>query len=202
MPSIRILGGRHKQKSIQSPHHDGLRPTTHRVRQTAFDILLHRFYVERIGKTDPFSGLRILDICAGLGGYGFEALSRGAEQITFIEQSAHLAKQLSDVVRSWNGLDRVLVWNQAWPMLLPIGHAPYDVLFLDPPYAQEEAVMTAMIQACQSWMTDQSLLIVETDRTLSPVAGWPIVFVRTIGQKTLSFLKKGDMSVETTPDAC
>jgi len=190
MPIIRILGGRHKQKMLQSPPHEGLRPTTHRVRQTAFDILLHRFHTDRIGQKDPFSGLRILDICAGLGGYGFEALSRGAEHVTFIEQSPPLAKQLSDVIRSWSGINGVQVLNHAWPMTLPVGHAPYDVLFLDPPYAQEERKMNEMILTCRSWMANHGVLIIETDRILPNIEGWPILFNRCIGKKNLSFFKK------------
>jgi 16S rRNA (guanine966-N2)-methyltransferase len=203
MPSIRILGGNHKQKSIQLPHHEGLRPTSHRVRQTAFDILVHRFYKERIGQNETFSGLRILDICAGLGGYGFEALSRGAHYVTFIEQAPSLAKQLSNVAGAWNVSDRVRVFSNAWPMPLGPGHQPYDILFFDPPYGQEDAAMIRMIGACAPWMIPTGILLVESNHALPEIEGFSCVFVRTIGKKHLSFLQLivEEPSAEEDPQA-
>lgn len=165
MPIIRILGGVHKQKSIQCPQQEGLRPTAHRVRQSAFDILIHRFYKERIGEELPLEGLRLLDVCAGLGGYGFEGLSRGAEYVSFVEQSPILAKHLSTVARSWKSIDRVRVFNHSWPMPLGPGHMPYDVIFLDPPYGKDEATMEIMVRACAPWLVDQGILVVESNRS-------------------------------------
>jgi len=194
MPSIRILGGVHKQRTIQSPDHPSLRPTAHRVRQTAFDILVHRFYKERIGIQQPWSGLRVLDICAGLGGYGFEALSRGADYVSFVEQVPTLAKQLSAIARSWNVLDRVRVFNHSWPLALGPGHLPYDVIFLDPPYDQDDAAMGSMIQACAPWLLPTGMIVVESNRTMSELLpenqGFVCVFTRSVGQKHLSFLQK------------
>jgi 16S rRNA (guanine966-N2)-methyltransferase len=194
MPSIRILGGVHKQRTIQSPEHPSLRPTAHRVRQTAFDILVHRFYKERIGAQQPFSGLRVLDVCAGLGGYGFEALSRGADYVSFVEQVPALAKQLSAIARSWNVLDRVRVFNHSWPLALGPGHLPYDVIFLDPPYDQDDAALLTMIQGCTPWLLPSGLIVVESNRMMSellPEQGYFVcVFTRSVGQKHLSFLQK------------
>jgi 16S rRNA (guanine966-N2)-methyltransferase len=193
MPSIRILGGDNKNAVIHFPHHEGLRPTMHRVRQSAFDMLIHRFYSQHIGQSHTCVGLRILDICAGLGGYGFEALSRGAAHVTFIEQIPTLAKHLSLVARSWNMADRVRVLNHSWPQAPMPGDrdaASYDVAFFDPPYGQENAAMVAMIEACGPWIKAGGFLMVESNGPLTEPAGLSLIFLRTIGKKHLSFFQK------------
>lgn len=202
MPSIRILGGTHKQRTIAIPHCEGLRPTAHRLRQSAFDILVHRFHTERIGQDTPWSGLRVLDVCAGLGGYGFEALSRGADHVTFIEHTPSLAKNLSSVGRSWNVSDRVHVLNHAWPMPPLAGHSLHDVVFLDPPYDQSDSVMAEMISACASWMNPTGILLVESDRFFQNISGFSCIFHRSMGKKTLSFWQISSPSLqdEITPD--
>ena len=187
MPSIRILGGIHKQRTIAIPHCDGLRPTAHRLRQTAFDILMHRFYAEHMGQDHPWAGLRILDVCAGLGGYGFEALSRGADHVTFIEQNPVLAKNLTLVARSWNVSRHISVLNHAWPMKPMDGVALKDIIFLDPPYHQTDTVMSTMISACAAWIQPQGILVVESDRILDNIRDFSCLLSRSIGKKQLSF---------------
>ena len=192
MPSIRILGGTHKQRTITIPHCEGLRPTAHRLRQSAFDILVHRFHTNRIGQENPWSGLRVLDVCAGMGGYGFEALSRGADHVTFIEQTPPLAKNILAVAKSWNVHDRVLVLNRHWPMDVLAGHPLYDVIFLDPPYDQSNTVMSAMISACASWLNPDGILLVESDKMFEDIPDFTCVFHRIMGKKQLSFWQKSE----------
>jgi 16S rRNA (guanine966-N2)-methyltransferase len=191
MPSIRILGGDHKNTSIHFPHHEGLRPTMHRVRQSAFDMVIHRFYSHQIGQNHTFTGLRILDICAGLGGYGFEALSRGAQHVTFIEQDPNLAKHISLVAQSWNMADRMHVLNRPWPIQASIGAAnSIDIAFFDPPYDQEPVLMAQMIESCAVWIKPEGLLMVESNGPLPELTTFSLVFLRTIGKKHISFLQK------------
>ncbi len=190
MPSIRILGGIHKQRTIAIPHCEGLRPTAHRLRQSAFDILVHRFHKNRIGQDNPWSGLRVLDVCAGLGGYGFEALSRGADHATFIEQTPTLAKHIVAVAKSWNIHNRVVVLNRHWPMDVLAGHPLYDVIFLDPPYDQSNTVMSAMISACAAWIKPDGILLVESDKMFEHISDFTCIFHRAMGKKQLSFWQK------------
>jgi 16S rRNA (guanine(966)-N(2))-methyltransferase RsmD len=143
---IRIIAGQAKGRRLQSPAGALSRPTGARVRQTLFDILAPRL-----------PGCRFLDACAGSGGIGLEALSRGAARVVLVELAAAAVDSIKQNARLLAGLGGdVLVLRQdariALPALAERGQL-FDVIYLDPPYASDlyepllEAVSSARLLA-------------------------------------------------------
>jgi 16S rRNA (guanine966-N2)-methyltransferase len=122
LSSLRIIGGQWKRRIILFVAVDGLRPTPDRVRETVFNWL--QFEIQ---------GKRCLDAFAGSGALGVEALSRGASECVFIEKNALQAKQLQQTLTELGKPTPVLIGDTL--QLLAQQQTPFDVVFLDPPYA-------------------------------------------------------------------
>ena len=157
---VRIIGGQFKRRLVSFIDADGLRPTPDRLRETLFNWLLADIH-----------GARVLDSCAGSGVLGFEALSRGAAHCTFIEMNnaqvkrlEHSAQQLkinSDTYKIIGGAaENILNQNQSF-------NAPFDIVFIDPPYAQDlwQPILTALIE--RQLIDTTSLIYLEADVDLS-----------------------------------
>lgn len=157
---VRIIGGQFKRRSVSFIDAEGLRPTPDRLRETLFNWLIADIH-----------DAQVLDSCAGSGVLGFEALSRGAAHTTFIEinpaQSNMLrqsAEQLRLATNSYQIIqgtaEQVLTQNQTLPH-------HFDIVFIDPPYAQDlwQPILTALIK--QSLITTETLIYLEADKDLT-----------------------------------
>ena len=157
--SVRIIGGHLKRRSVDFIDAEGLRPTPDRMRETLFNWLLAYIH-----------GASVLDSCAGSGALGFEALSRGAAHCTFIEANPSQAQRLSTNAKLLH-LDpdaySVLV-GRAEQLLTQhnVAH-PFNLVFIDPPYAQDlwQPILTALIT--QSLITLDTLIYLEADKDLT-----------------------------------
>jgi len=121
---VRIIGGTWRGRKLRFPPGiPGLRPTPDRVRETLFNWL-----------RDDVPGGRCLDLYAGSGALGFEALSRGAREVVFVDQESRVCRYLIETLaRLGSANGRVLCADAQ--SFLNADHAPFDVIFLDPPYA-------------------------------------------------------------------
>lgn len=122
---IRIIGGLYRGKKLQFPDVDGLRPTPDRVRETLFNWLMHQI-----------RDARCLDAFAGSGALGLEAFSRGAAQVVLIEQSPQAHANLQKIINSFNSPTLKLVKTDA-RQYLQSSKEQFDIIFLDPPFAQD-----------------------------------------------------------------
>jgi 16S rRNA (guanine966-N2)-methyltransferase len=121
---LRIIGGRHRGRRLRFPPGVDIRPTPDRVRETLFNWLQPRIV-----------GARVLDLFAGSGALGLEALSRGAAHATFVEKDRRAAAAIDALVREWQEPDASVVCRDALSWLAGAEpSAPFDVVFLDPPY--------------------------------------------------------------------
>lgn len=120
---VRIIGGNYRGKKLSFPEIEGLRPTPDRIRETLFNWLMHEIH-----------DARCLDAFAGSGALGFEAFSRGASKVTFLEQSAKAYAYLKQMVNEFNSPKLKLLQADAKVYLQNLNEC-YDVVFLDPPYA-------------------------------------------------------------------
>jgi len=153
---MRIIGGDFKGRKLKTPHGLQVRPTSDRLRETLFNIIVNR--VENAG---------FLDICAGSGAVGIEALSRGADKVTFIERSPHAVAVIQanlDSIRAATGQRsiRVLKGNATNELvrLAKMGEH-FDLVFFDPPYESPiyEQVLTQLGRGIA--ISEKSIVIVE-----------------------------------------
>lgn len=122
--TIRIISGTHRSRRLPVLEFEGLRPTGDRVRETLFNWLqMH------------IAGRNVLDLCAGAGSLGFEAASRGASRVQMVESHPKVARQLSQIVRQFD-FPNVSIYLGMAQTYLSTSQDLYDVLFLDPPFAE------------------------------------------------------------------
>lgn len=122
--TLRIIGGEHRGRRLRFPNVKGLRPTADRVRETLFNWLQYEI-----------QGARVLDVFAGSGALGLEALSRGAHEVVFIEKTKLAANQLRDNVALLSAEGRACLHQTDALKWLTTLSKPFDVIFLDPPFA-------------------------------------------------------------------
>jgi 16S rRNA (guanine966-N2)-methyltransferase len=120
---LRIIGGRWRGRKLRFPADAAIRPTPDRVRETLFNWLQMEM-----------EGVRCLDLFAGSGALGLEALSRGAAHVTFVEQETTAARALQRLLGEWLAPDAVVKQMDALRFLGEPGQ-PFDIVFLDPPFA-------------------------------------------------------------------
>lgn len=155
---MRIVGGRHKGRTLIAPSGQVTRPTSDRVRETVFNILAHSI--------DNFnmSEVSVVDIFAGTGALGFEALSRGAKHATFIDFSR---KALDIVKKNAIMLDE---WRNTTLLKLDVTHflpppqvarAPCGLAFLDAPYERELSLPALLGIVNKGWVKSGALVIIE-----------------------------------------
>jgi len=168
---MRVIAGSHRGRRLSGPEGTVLRPTSDKVRQAIFSIL---------GTQVP--GGRFLDLYAGTGAVGIEALSRGASSVTFVESDPKVVQLLQKNLRTCQLFDRSQVRLGQTAAFLDRKDwwgGPYDVLFADPPYAALEE-LEIMIHACRpGLLSEYATVIIEQDsRTELPVSIDHAVLVR------------------------
>lgn len=128
---LRIVGGRHRGRRLRFPAGVEIRPTPDRVRETLFNWLQPRI-----------ADARVLDLFAGSGALGLEALSRGAAHVTFVERDRRAANAIEALLKEWQEPAGTIVCTDALGWVVGSrADAPYDIVFLDPPY--DAAVLAA-----------------------------------------------------------
>ncbi|MBK5969627.1 16S rRNA (guanine(966)-N(2))-methyltransferase RsmD [Thiorhodovibrio winogradskyi] len=171
---MRLIGGRFRGRRLPILDQPGLRPTGDRIRETLFNWL-----------APIITGSRCLDVFAGSGALGFEALSRGAGQVVMLERNARVAHQLSANARllSADGLDIREADSLRW--LASAEPTPFDIVFLDPPFAEHLLPATLEQLSVRPWLTSTARVYVETDAR-EPLpdlpSGWEWLREKTAGQ--------------------
>lgn len=122
---IRIIGGSHRSRLITVENQDDLRPTGNRIRETLFNWL-----------GPNLTGCRVLDLFAGSGILGFESLSRGAQEVTFVDSSHRVIKQLQENAQDLT-FDQVNIVQSDALSFLKNTRQRYDIIFLDPPFSSD-----------------------------------------------------------------
>ena len=146
---LRIIGGSWRGRKLRFPAAADIRPTPDRVRETLFNWLSARV-----------SGARCLDLFAGSGALGLEALSRGAAEVTFVEQDVAAARELSARLSEWGAHGGTVERCDALEYLKGAAR-PFDIAFLDPPFATALAPAAAQLLALRGWLAPAARLYVE-----------------------------------------
>lgn len=153
---LRIIGGEWRGRKIEFPPVAAIRPTPDRVRETLFNWL--QFAVP---------DRRCLDLFAGSGALGLEALSRGAAEVVFVESDVKAAGQLSGNLRVL-ACDRGTVVRTSAQQYLEGTVEPFDVIFLDPPYAERLLAATCRRIEERGWLKPGGLVYLEDAATAGP----------------------------------
>ncbi len=181
---MRVVGGRLRGRNLAAPKGQAIRPTSDRLRESLFNILVHAY-------GDPVSGARVLDLFAGTGALAIEALSRGAAFALLIDdgtQARALIRQNVDAL----GLGAVTrVFRRDATRLGPAHPVePFGLVFLDPPYRKGLAELALTSLAAGGWLTEGALVVVEesTDSGFVAPAGFTELERRTYDDTVLVFL--------------
>lgn len=178
---MRIIAGRWRGKPLTSAKGDATRPTADRVRETLFNML-----ASRLGSLE---GLSVVDLFAGSGALGLEALSRGAEHCLFVEQDAEALKVLRRNIGACEMQARTTVQAGSVMNLGP-ARASADLILLDPPYGTGAGSVALHRLLRLGWLSPASWAVLETARDEAvAVEGLAVESERVIGRAKLSFMR-------------
>ena len=183
---MRIIGGAHRGRALaglgKGDAAAHLRPTSDRVRESLFNVLAG-------GYDDPVTGARVLDLFAGTGALGLEALSRGAAAACFVETGRKALTLLREnIARCAAGAQaRVVAADARRPGARP--SAAHDLVFLDPPYGKGlgEAALAAVLAG--GWIAGGALIVWEESAAITPPEGLHLIEERRYGDTAIRFLR-------------
>lgn len=185
---MRIIAGKLKGRRLRTPEWEGLRPTSDRLRETLFNILAGRV-----------AGALVLDAYAGTGAVGVEALSRGASGVVFVERDRRAASLIAENLRHCGvseGYD--IIRADIGRVNRPAGSPPFDVIVLDPPYAEPD--LLACVTCVAPWLAAGGVLVLEhARRRISPPGAGHLILTRVVhsGDSALSFYRHGSADALT-----
>jgi 16S rRNA (guanine966-N2)-methyltransferase len=182
---MRIVGGRLRGRTLVAPRSQAIRPTADRLRETLFNILAHAY-------GDPVAGARVLDLFAGTGAFGLEAISRGASFALFVDSGAEARALLRENVATLGlgGVTRIFRRDAT-----KLGEAhpvePFTLVFLDPPYGQRLAEKTLAAARDGGWLAKDALVAVEeaADAGFKAPEGFEEVERRDYDDTQVAFLR-------------
>jgi 16S rRNA (guanine966-N2)-methyltransferase len=180
---LRIVAGNWRGRLLDIADVEGLRPTSERIRETLFNWLAPRIH-----------GARCLDLFAGTGALGIEALSRGASSVVFVERSSVAVKELRKNIDLLDAGTTTVLQQDALDYLEsgPMGH--FDVVFLDPPFAADLLDKTCRLLAKKSLLAAEALVYLEQDRAKSELdlpEGWHVKKNKTAGNVRYMLVQTG-----------
>jgi 16S rRNA (guanine966-N2)-methyltransferase len=185
---LKIVGGKHRGRTIAAPEGQSTRPTASRAREALFNILSHANW--RADGTSPLIDARVLDAFAGSGALGLEALSRGATHVTFLDNDANAIKLIGENLRRLGetGAAKVV---RADAMRPPPGREPCDLVFLDPPYRSGHAVPALAALAAGGWVAPGAIVTVELahNEDIAPPSGFEAIDERRYGAAKIVILR-------------
>ena len=146
---VRIIGGLWKGRKLRFPNEEGLRPTIARTRETLFAWLMG--FIE---------GADCLDLYAGSGALGYEAMSRGAKTVVFVEKNRHVAAALKQNNRML-GAKKIEIYQKSAQSFLAKAERKWDIIFLDPPYQSKEFYSSLKIIKERALLTNNGFIYFE-----------------------------------------
>lgn len=188
---IRIIGGRWRGRLLPVATVGGLRPTPDRVRETLFNWL--QAYI---------AGAHCLDLFAGSGALGLEALSRGARSVTLVEHDRTAITLLRQSIGTLQASDALLVEADSLEWLRGPSR-PFDIVFLDPPFRQGLLVQCCELLEQGGWLAANALIYLEaeSENGLPPLPpGWQVLRSKTAGQVSYHLLQRHPQAAENRPD--
>jgi 16S rRNA (guanine966-N2)-methyltransferase len=155
---MRIVGGKFRGRALAGPRSQAIRPTADRLRESIFNILAHAY-------GDPVTGARVLDLFAGTGALGFEALSRGAASVLFIDDGAEARALIRQNVETLGAAGVTRIFRRDATKLGDVHpNEPFSLVFLDPPYGKGLAEAALLSARTGGWLMPDALVVVEESK--------------------------------------
>jgi 16S rRNA (guanine966-N2)-methyltransferase len=185
---MRIVGGIYRGKAIQGPSSTATRPTSDRVRESIFNILAHG--VARI----EIDGARVMDIFAGTGALGLEALSRGARFCQFVDESAEARGLIRRNADALGVIGLAKIWRRDAANLGPCApQSPFSLVFVDPPYNRSlgEKALSSLVEG--EWLSPGAVVVLEEAEKaeIADVPGLALLDRRDYGDTQVRFYRFG-----------
>jgi 16S rRNA (guanine966-N2)-methyltransferase len=184
---MRVVAGRLRNRVLKAPSSQAIRPTSDRLRESLFNILAHRF-------ADPANGARVLDLFAGTGALGIEAISRGASFALFVDDGAEARGLVRENTMALGLSGVTKVFRRDATALGPLATLePFSLVFCDPPYRQTLGERALASAAQGGWLTDGALAVLEeaSDAGFAAPQGFSVEDERAQGDSVLRFLRYG-----------
>ena len=181
---MRVVGGALRGRRLATPKDDAIRPTTDRNRETLFNILAH-------GDRVTLDGCRVLDLFAGTGALGVEALSRGARFALFVEEGVEGRGLIRENIEAFGLQGRSKIFRRDATRLGVVGTMePFDLLFADPPYGKRLGEAALASARAGGWLKRDALCVVEeaVDAPFETPEGFALADERAMGDTVLRFL--------------
>jgi len=177
--SPKITGGELGSRKLRSPKGMNVRPTPGRVKESLFSILMHRI-----------DGANVLDLFAGTGAIGFEAASRGAARVVSVEGHRETAQAIEEAARTLEVDDRVSVVAAPVERALYRIEGPFDIVYLDPPYAGDVPLQIFRLLLERSLLAPDAVVVYEhaAKRILPDIPGYRSTREEVYGDVALAFL--------------
>jgi 16S rRNA (guanine966-N2)-methyltransferase len=184
---MRIVSGKWKGKALVAPAGEGTRPTSDRARQAVFNILEHAPWSKGL------HGARVLDLFAGTGALGLEALSRGAASCLFLDTDHGARAALMTNIEACSAQGVTRVWKRDAAALGPMpatANGPFDLVFVDPPY-RKGLDLAALAGLSQGWVARGGIIMLERARVEGPLVtpNFQVQDTRDYGAAQVVFLK-------------
>lgn len=186
---MRIVAGRFRGRALAEPGDAALRPTSDKVRQAIFNIIEY----PRFASNFALEGARVIDLFAGTGALGLEALSRGAKFCLFVEEAAESRAIIRENVEALGLTGASKIWRRDAASLGPLDTlAPFDLAFLDPPYRKNLIAPALQGLAQGGWLNADALVMTEMaeDETMPAVAGYEVLDDRIYGDTRIAFMRR------------
>jgi 16S rRNA (guanine966-N2)-methyltransferase len=185
---MRVVGGTYRGRPLAGPKHEGLRPTSDRVRESVFNILTHGAAAIRL------EGIRVLDLFAGTGALGIEALSRGAAFCLFVEEDAEARGLIRRNVEALGLTGVTKIFRRDARDLGPVANRGESALiFLDPPYGQSLVTPALRSAADGGWLQEGAIAVIEEGKNavIELPEGFTEIDRRTWGDTQVVFARYG-----------
>ena len=177
---MRVTGGTFRGRALAEPPDDRVRPTSDKVRQAIFNILAHNDFGFEL------EGAKVIDLFAGTGALGIEALSRGAAFCMFVDDSAESRALIRRNVEALNLTGATKIWRRDARDLGPLGAGaggPFDLAFLDAPYRKDLTAPALASLRAGGWLSAKAIAVAETaeDESVAP-DGYRLLDRRSYGE--------------------
>jgi len=181
---MRVVGGRFRGRTLSAPKSQAIRPTADRLRESLFNILMHAY-------SNPIADARVLDLFAGTGALGIEAISRGAAFTLFVDDGAEARALLRGNTETLGLGGSTKIYRRDATKMGPAEMSPFSLAFLDPPYGKGLAEKALTSAREGGWFAPEALVVVEevADAGFKPPEGFEELERRDYDDTQFTFLR-------------